>query len=118
MAKGAIFIGWGDPLPGYREKALKVFNEAMQFWARLQKQGEIESFEPVFLDYHGGDLSGFSLIRGDREKLSRLRMNPEFESINARAALITKNLGVVDAFIGDELQRRLADFQKQVSDLG
>jgi len=118
MAKGAIFIGWGDLFPGYREEGLKVFNEAVQFNMRMQQQGEIENFEPVLLDYHGGDLAGFILIRGDREKLSRLRMNPEFESRNAKAALVVSNFGVIDAFIGDELQRRLADYQKQVSELG
>jgi len=118
MAKGAIFIGWGDTLPGYREKGLKVFNDAMQFNKRMQQQGEIDGFEPVLLDYHGGDLSGYVLIRGDRDKLGRLRMNPEFENLNHRAALVVKNYGVIDAFFGDEMQRRLADYQKQVSDLG
>ena len=28
----------------------------------------IESFEPVFLEPHGGDLTGFILVRGDAEK--------------------------------------------------
>jgi hypothetical protein len=117
MAKGAIVVSWGFPFPGYREKALKVFNEAMQLWTRLQQQREIESFEPVFLDYHGG-LSGFVLIRGDREKLTRLRMNPDFENMNHRASLVVSDLSVIDGFTGDELQRRFADYQKHASELG
>ena len=30
----------------------------------------IESFEPVFLEPHGGDLTGFILIQGDAAKLA------------------------------------------------
>ena len=117
MPKGAIFIGWGETPAGYRQKAAKVFEEAIQFYTRLQQKGDIESFEPVFLDYHGGDLGGFILLKGDREKLSRLRMSPEFESLNARSTIIVKNFGVVDAFVGDELQRRFAEFKKHSSEL-
>jgi hypothetical protein len=117
MAKGAIFIGWGETPAGYRQKAVKVFDESLQFWKRMQQKGDIESFEPVFLDYHGGDLGGFILVKGDREKLSRLRMSPEFERIHARASIIVKNLGIIDAFVGEELQRRLADFAKESSEL-
>jgi hypothetical protein len=118
MAKGAIFIGWGEPFPTYREKALKVFGEAMQFNKRLQQQGEIESFEPVVLDYHGGDLSGFVLIRGDRDKLSRLRSNPEFMSLIVKCALVVKDVGVIDAFSGDGAEARFADYQKQMANVG
>ena len=45
-------------------------------------------------------------------------MDPEFESRNQRVALVVPNFGIVDAFVGDELQRRLADYQKQLSELG
>ena len=90
----------------------------MQFNKRMQQQGEIESFEPVILDYHGGDLSGFVLIRGDRDKLSRLRMNPEFQNLIIKCALVVNNVGVIDAFGGDAAQQRVADYQKQMSDLG
>jgi hypothetical protein len=115
MAKGALFIRWGFPSPSLAEKALKVFGEALEYWKDKQKQGMIDSFEPIFLDYYGGDLSGFLLIRGDREKLSKIRMDPEFESRNQRVALVVPNFGIIDAFVGDELQRRMADYQKQLS---
>src|SRR5271157_4983281 len=101
MAKGAIFIGWGEPFPTYREKALKVFSEAMQFNKRLQQQGEIDSFEPVILDYHG-------------DELSRLRTNPEFMSLIVKCALVVKDVGVIDAFNGDAAEARIADYQKQM----
>jgi len=117
-ATAALFIGWGEVPPGKFKKALKVFNEAVEFWTKMQKQGEVESFEHVFLDPHGGDLAGFNLVRGEREKLNRIRMNPEFQKIVlTRSPLIVKNVGVIDAYIGDEIQRRLGDFAKQAEEL-
>ena len=117
MANGALVIGWGSVIPGREQKSLQVFNEALQYYARLQQQGTIESFEPVALDYHGGDLQGFLLIRGDREKLNALRSSEEFLSLNNRAALVVNNLGVIHAFIGEELQRLFADFGTQAATL-
>jgi hypothetical protein len=117
MANGALVIGWGSVIPGREQKSLQVFNEAMQYYARLQQQGTIESFEPVALDYHGGDLQGFILVKGDRGKLNALRTSEEFLSFNNRAALVVNNFGVINAFIGEELQRLFADFGTQASQL-
>ena len=117
MANGALVIGWGSVIPGREQKSLQVFSEAIQYYARLQQQGTIESFEPVALDYHGGDLQGFLLIRGDREKLNTLRNSEEFLSLNNRAALVVNNLGIINAFIGEELQRLFANFGTQAAQL-
>ena len=117
MATSALVIGWGPTVRGREQKALQVFNEAIQYYTRLQQQGTIESFEPVALEPHGGDLQGFLLVRGDREKLNALRSSEEFLRLNNRAALVVDNLGVVTAFIGEELQRLFADFQTQASEL-
>ncbi len=117
MATGALVIGWGPAVRGRELKALQVFNEAIQFYTRLQQQGTIESFEPVALEPHGGDLAGFLLIRGDREKLNAIRTSEEFLRLNNRAALIVDNFGVITAFIGEELQRQFADFGAQAAEL-
>lgn len=117
MANSALVIGWGPAVRGREMKALQVFNEAIQYYTRLQQQGEIDSFEPVALEPHGGDLGGFLLIRGDQEKLNRLRSSEDFVRLNNRAQLVVENLGVIGAFIGEGLQRLFADFQAQASDL-
>src|SRR5438067_45401 len=117
MATAALVIGWGQIVRGREQKALQVFNEAMQYYTRLQERGEIESFEPVALEPHGGDLNGFILVRGDREKLNRLRYSEEFLRLTNRAGQIADNVGVISAFIGDELNRLFADLQAQTSDL-
>ena len=103
---------------GRELKALQVFNEAIQYYTRMQQKGTIESFEPVSLEPHGGDLIGFLLIRGDHEKLNAMRYSEEFLRLNNRASLIVSNFGVITAFIGEELQRQFADFGAQASELG
>jgi len=117
MATGALVVGWGSVVRGREQKALQVFNEAIEYYTRLQQQGMIESFEPVALEPHGGDLQGFLLVRGDREKLNALRSSEEFLRLNNRNVQVVDNFGVVTAFIGEELQRQFADFQTQASEL-
>jgi hypothetical protein len=118
MATGALVIGWGPPVRGREQKALQVFNEAIEYYMRLQQQGTIESFEPVALEPHGGDLDGFVIVRGDREKLNALRSSEEFIRLTNRAIQIVDNFGVITAYIGEELQRLFADFGAQAAELG
>ncbi|HEX8033918.1 MAG TPA: hypothetical protein VF510_08735 [Ktedonobacterales bacterium] len=118
MANAALFIGYGPVVSGREGKALQVFNEAIQYYGRLQQQGQIESFEPVFLEPHGGDLNGFILLRGDRDKLNGVRFTEEFLRLTNRATLVVQNFGIVSAFIGDEQNRLFQDFQTQASELG
>ena len=117
MASAALFIGWGTVVRGREKQALGVFNEAIQYYTRLQQQGEVESFEPVALEAHGGDLAGFLLIRGERDKLERIRYMPEFLRLNSRALQVVDNFGVVSGFIGEELNRQFAEFQEAAADL-
>ncbi len=117
MANGALFIGWGEVIPGREQQALQVFNEALEYYGRLQQQGDLESFEPFFLEPHGGDLGGFLLLRGDRDKLSRVRTSEEFLRLSQRSALVVARFGVVGAFFGDELNRLLGTFQQNAAEL-
>ena len=57
---------------GREAKSREVFNEEVEYWARLQQEGQIESFEVVLLSPHGGDLSGFALLRDSGESLDRI----------------------------------------------
>lgn len=110
-------LGLGLLIPA-TNKSLKLFANSVERWRELQRQGLIDSFETVLLDYHGGDLAGFTLLRGDREKLNKLRMSPEFESAMQRAGVVLSHFGCVEAFTGEEVQRRLTDYQKQVAEWG
>ena len=117
MADAAIFIGWGQTVRGREAKALAVFAESVAYWTRLQQEGVIESFEPVILQAHGGDLAGFALLRGDREKLNALKNTDEFARSTIRGALIVDRLGVIDASIGGSLQTGIATLASQLGEL-
>ena len=118
MAMGALFIGWGPAVRGRELKALDVFQEALQYYGRLQQEGTVDSFEPVSLEPHGGELAGFLLVKGDPDKLAHLRVSDEFIAINTRAQLVVENFGVTGAFVGEGLQSLFADFGKQAAALG
>jgi hypothetical protein len=117
MANAALFIGFGTPVRGRERKAVQEFQATLQYYGRLQQQGVIESFEPAFLEPHGGDLGGFILLRGDRERLARLRTDEEFNRYTLRASLVVESLGVVSATIGDELQRQMGVYQQALGEL-
>jgi hypothetical protein len=70
MADSVLFIGWGAPVRGREQNAAKVFGEAVELWSRLQADGTLESWSAYFLEPHGGDLQGFFLLQGEREKLA------------------------------------------------
>ena len=117
MADAALFVGWGPVIHGREKQSLAVFSEILQYYGRLQQQGDIESFEPVALEQHGGDLWGFVLVRGDRAKLERIRYSEEFLRLVNRGVLVVDSLGVVGAFIGEGLNRLFTDFQTQAAEL-
>ncbi len=116
MAQGALFIGWGTTVRGRERQALRVFGELLQYLGQQQQQGEVEHFEPVQLEPHGGDLNGFLLVRGDQEQLNRLRTSAEFQRLAQRSQLVVEAFGVVSAYVGQEQQRLYATFEQQLAD--
>jgi hypothetical protein len=117
MADFGLFVGFGYPVRGRERQAVKVFNEAMEYYARLQQRGEIESFESVFLEPHGGDLNGFTLIRGDRDKLASIRTSDEFARLSIRADLIVEGFGVIGAQLGEQIETLMGVYNEQVEGL-
>jgi hypothetical protein len=115
MADAGIFIGFGQPVRGREVQAVESFNEAMGFFTGLVEKGEIENFEPVFLEPHGGDLGGFILLRGDAEKLASLRVSEDFSRLIVRAGLCVENMGVVGAELAGRLQQEMAYYTEQVA---
>jgi hypothetical protein len=115
MADSGLFIGWGEVVRGREAEALETFNSTIEYFAGLQSDGVIESFEPVFLEQHGGDLNGFFFVRGDAEKLSALRVDPDFEDVILRAGLVVENIGVVGAAMGARLERQMSTFSEAIA---
>jgi hypothetical protein len=114
MADAGLFIGWGQEVRGRETEAVDLFNEILDYYTRLQEEGTIDSFEPVFLEPHGGDLAGFILIRGEAEKLAALRVSEEFTQFSLRATLIVDGFGVVGADLAERLQRQMEFYMGQI----
>lgn len=114
MADAGLFIGWGALARGREKEAVDLFNEILGYYGRLQEDGDIESFEPLFLEAHGGDLAGFVLVRGDAEKLASIRVSEEFTQYTIRAGLVVDNFGVVGADMEGRLQQQMAFYTEQI----
>jgi len=110
MAGEAFFVGWGQIVRGREQLALGVFMEALAYYAGLQEEGRIESFEPILLAPHGGDLAGFIIVRGEQSSLDSVRASADFLRLMARTGAIVDNLGVASAYTGEALGELMAVF--------
>ena len=116
MADAAILVGFGAPARARERQAVGLYQEWVAFCSGLRDRGEIESFEPVLLDPHGGDLAGFLLLRGGGERLDRLRRDGEFRRLSTRAGLVVEGFGVVGAYVGGALDEQLSLYSAQIEE--
>jgi len=112
MADRVIFMGWNRPVIGREQQALQLFQRAMEFWGKLQAEGRIESFEPVLLSSHGGDLNGFVMVKGEAAKLSEIHEDDTFIDLTIEADYCIDGYGVIDGVIGDDLADRFSRWTK------
>jgi hypothetical protein len=114
MANHALFLGWNRPSVGREQQALKLWGKTMEYYGKLQADGRIESFEPVLLSAHGGDLNGFILIRGDREKLNEIRNEDTFLNFTIEADYCLKDFGIIPAYLGEGLADLFTRWTKHI----
>jgi hypothetical protein len=101
MADSVLFLGWNRSSAGREQQAMQLFQKVIEFYGKLQAEGRIESFEPVILAAHGGDLNGFVLLRGDTEKLDEVRRDDTFLNYSIEASYCLEGFGVVPGYIGE-----------------
>ena len=118
MAGEALFIGWGAVVHGREKQALQVFQESMEYYGKLQQDGQIEGFDVFLLAPHGGDLNGFVILRGSRQQLAQIRFSDDFERLLARASAIIERPGVVPAYSGEALAQQMGIFQQVADEFG
>lgn len=108
--KKALVIGWTRPIPGRETAAVEHFQFAMNYMGKLQQAGTIESFEPVLMAPHGGDLNGFVLVKGNAEKIDALQRTDEWRDLVTKSNILLQNHGVIAAVYGEELQQDMARY--------
>jgi hypothetical protein len=118
MAGDALFLGWGPVVRGREMKALEVFQETLAYYGRLQQDGRIDSFEPVLIAPHGGELAGYILLRGTRTSLDEIRSGEEFRRLTVRAAAVVDDIGVIDAYTGEALAEQMTIFRTVSEEIG
>ena len=88
----------------------------MESWTKLERGGEIESFEVVSLEPHAGRLNDFFLLRGDRDQLARLRVSDEFVALADRANAVLWDFRVVGARTGDAAWGKIKKFEETANE--
>jgi len=114
MSSNVIFFGWNRSVPGRERMSAEHFQSFGEYLQTQQRKGVIQSFEPVFLDPHGGDLNGFFLIRGDSAKLDGLMTTDEWKTHTIRAAVHLDKAGAVRGAAGDLIQQRMGMWLKEI----
>ena len=115
MPSSALFIGWNRSVTGREQQAMNLFMKVIEYYGQLQNDGKIESFEPVVLANHGGDLNGFVLIRGDATKLDEVRREETFINFTIEANFCLENFGVINGYIGDGITEVFSQWSKHFS---
>jgi hypothetical protein len=101
MNTNVIFIGWNRAVAGREAQAGELFQEFLGYLAGLQQSGTIQSFEPVLLSPHGGDLNGFFLIRGESSALDALVYREEWQDYVTLSGMVLEGSGVVRGAAGE-----------------
>ncbi|MGD2049318.1 MAG: hypothetical protein PVH03_07480 [Chloroflexota bacterium] len=101
MSSHVIFFGWTRSIPGREKISAEHFQEFVDYLGKLQQEGAIDSFEPVLLTPHGGDLNGFFLIRGDSDSLNALQASDEWLTHQIRGGQHLEGAGSVRGVTGE-----------------
>jgi hypothetical protein len=101
VQSNTILFGWNTPVVGRESMAGELFAHTVNYFEKAKASNNLESYEPVFLTSHGGDLNGFFLLRGTHTQLDTLKSSDEFFEIVMRAGMCLTNVGVVDAYTGN-----------------
>jgi len=116
MADRILFTGWGKVVAGREPQSMQLWQKVMEYYGGLQSDGRIESFEPVVLSAHGGDLHGFVILRGEAEKLAAVREENTFLDLATEAEYCMEGFGIVGGYIGDSIVEQLSRWSKHFSE--
>lgn len=118
MADLAVFIVWDEVVRGRERRALRVFNDAREYYEGLEKQKAIESFEVGIVGPASpARIGGFMVVRGTEDQLRAVRESKEFRRLALRTRLIVDHLRVLRVVLGGQLADFIRDYQEEVEAL-
>ena len=115
MANHALFLGWNRATAGREQQAMTLWGKSVEYYGKLQAEGRIESWEPVLLSAHGGDLNGFFLIKGDADKLDEIRRGDTFVDLTVEANYCLDGFGLIRSWVGDGVTDVVTRWSKLIS---
>lgn len=113
MQTNTLFMGWTYPKTGRERQAGELFDSVTNYWKGLQQDGRIESFEPVILTQHGGELNGFFLVRGI-DDIEEIRNSDEFVKLAMQCGYCLNGFGIVAGYSGDEVTHTMKQWRSIV----
>jgi hypothetical protein len=116
---GAVLLSFGAVHPGRERLAVETFTEVSRFLGKLLADDVITAFKPFFFaDGSQGDMTGFFLLEGHRERLDEMRRRPEFQRMLLRVGAATSNVRVHTLIAGTEAGRLVNLYASVRSELG
>ena len=114
VKSNVILFGWNRSVVGREGLAAELFAHTVSFFEKQKQTGKLESWTPVFLNRHGGDLNGFFILTGTHENLDAIKTSDEFVDITMRADQYLTGVGVIDGFTGNQIQELMTRWQKTI----
>ena len=114
MSNAGLLVGWTRAYTGKEHAALGKFGEYLGYLTKLVNEKHIDSFEPVIVRPHGGDLNGFILVRADAAKLATLRATDHWKDWEALGVVLLQGFGVIECALSDGVGDFMGRFAKQL----
>ncbi|MDB4963003.1 MAG: hypothetical protein JWP01_3002 [Myxococcales bacterium] len=114
LQSNCVMFGWNHPATGREAMASELFAHCVNWCEKQRSIGNIESFEPMFLQSHGGDLNGCFLIKGTHAQLDSLKSHDEWVDIVMRAGQCLTQVGVVDCYTGTTVQDMMSRWTRSI----
>jgi len=117
MADRILCLSWGRVVSGREAHSLEVFNDAVNYYGGLRRDGQIEDVDLVLLGANGGDLDGMMLIRGSHAQLDAMREQERFQRIVIDAQMVVEDLRIAEGWLNEGIQEPMARFQEAAAHL-
>ncbi|MCA9669479.1 MAG: hypothetical protein KC503_27980 [Myxococcales bacterium] len=115
MAKHALLLGWNRAIPGYAGAAGELFNAWTTYVTNHVENGVIERFVPVIFNHgHLGDLNGFFLLEGDREKLENLRWTDDFQNLAMQTLHVVEGFRIIPTWVNEGTMEAMQRWGKYI----
>ena len=113
MAERVLALTWGQNIAGREAHGLEVFNEALEFYGGLQREGRIERFDVCILDPNGF-MDGFMLLHGTHQQLDDVREDARFIRLTIDASLVVQDVRLIEGRIGEGIGETMPLYREAV----